>query len=120
MAGSAVDMQEVLAKAVAGDFDPAEYDAAMAAAFGDEYYEVRPQCSSPQALLCSQMASPDAQVEGPGICVVNMAVGRPGRTSWRVSCCRRAAVPRACSCCLCMLQHAKVLSLGMLRKACYG
>ena len=35
-------MQHVLAKAMAGDFDPSEYDAAMASAFGEDYYNVRP------------------------------------------------------------------------------
>ena len=42
VAGSTADMQHVLAKAMAGDFDPSEYDAAMASAFGEDYYNVRP------------------------------------------------------------------------------
>ena len=41
VSGSQLDLDQVLGSALAGDFDPAEYDAAMAAAFGDDYYDVR-------------------------------------------------------------------------------
>ena len=40
MAGQAAPDQAVLDALVAGDWDPEAYDAAMAAAFGDDYYEV--------------------------------------------------------------------------------
>ena len=40
VAGSRLDLERVLGQALAGDFDPAQYDAAMASAFGEDYYEV--------------------------------------------------------------------------------
>lgn len=40
MAGKAAPQQELLDRLVAGDFDPEEYDKQMAAAFGDDYYDV--------------------------------------------------------------------------------
>lgn len=41
MAGSAAPDQALLDALVDGDWDPEEYDKKMAAAFGDDYYEVR-------------------------------------------------------------------------------
>ena len=40
MAGRAAPTQSVLDALVSGDFDPEEYDRQMAAAFGDDYYNV--------------------------------------------------------------------------------
>mgnify|MGYP001024574357 CR=1 FL=1 len=40
MAGRSAPNQELLDRLMAGDFDPEEYDKHMAAAFGDDYYEV--------------------------------------------------------------------------------
>ena len=40
MAGRAAPAQSVLDALVSGDFDPEEYDRQMAAAFGDDYYNV--------------------------------------------------------------------------------
>lgn len=49
VAGSRLDLERVLGQALAGDFDPAQYDAAMASAFGDDYYEVSAQSTATRA-----------------------------------------------------------------------
>ena len=47
MAGGAAPEAGLLDALVGGDFDPAAHDAAMAAAFGDDYYAVGGQTRLP-------------------------------------------------------------------------
>ena len=81
-------MQQVLSKAMAGDFDPSEYDAAMASAFGDDYYNVRlleapvclPDCI--WGILSSAHACRDYLLE---CCICSMLMV-PAADSNKVSC----------------------------------
>lgn len=56
-AGAKADDVALARMLASGDFDAAEYDRAMAAAFGEDYYEARHACPLWLALLLAALMS---------------------------------------------------------------
>lgn len=65
-AGAKADDAALARMLASGDFDAAEYDRAMAAAFGEDYYEARRACLLWLALLLALLMGSNAQLHVTG------------------------------------------------------